>query len=429
MPPFAGFWGCPPDTIRGGWVGKASMDEAWFPKTLEHISNGPGKPYYAKVSGENLLIATNKFWIGFAISILLMVLFLVTVDLDRMVDELADANYLFVVPGIGMYLVSILFRTLRWQVLLRHMRPIRVRRLYPVVVVGYMANNLLPMRLGELVRSYYVGEREGISKTSALATIVVERVLDALTLLFFISAIALFVPLAGLAEAFGDSWGVPWPLLVVAFTVPFVVAFGTLLRIAFFPARSAAVAMALIRPLPQRFEAPLRGLIDLFLKGLIPLRSPRTLALLLLMSVPIWLFEAGLFFLVGFSFGLDSVFDNLGEMAVAAVLVTAIANIGSSIPAAPGGIGLFELITTEILVVLPLASVDPAVAGAFALVTHAALLLPMIFLGQVFLWAGHISLRRLSKADALPQTPTGDSDPRSQDLTPATLSTERDESE
>jgi hypothetical protein len=126
---------------------------------------------------------------------------------------------------------------------------------------------------------------------------------------------------------------------------------------------------------------------------------------------------------------LDSVFDNLGEMAVAAVLVTAIANIGSSIPAAPGGIGLFELITTEILVVLPLASVDPAVAGAFALVTHAALLLPTIFLGQIFLWAGHISLRRLSKAEALPQTPAGESDPRSQDLTPAALSTERDESE
>ena len=373
------------------------------------------------------MIATNKFWIGFAISLLLLILFLVTVDLDRMGDALADANYLYVVPAVAMYLVSVLFRTLRWQVLLRHMRPIRIRRLYPVVVVGYMANNLLPMRLGELVRSYYVGDREGISKTSALATIFVERVLDALTLLFFISAIALFVPLAGLAEAFGDRWGVPWPLLVVAFTVPFVVAFGTLLLVAFFPARAAEVAMVLIRPLPQRFEAPLRELIDLFLEGLIPLRSPRTLALLLLMSVPIWLFEAGLFFLVGFSFGLDNVFDNLGEMAVAAVLVTAIANIGSSVPAAPGGIGLFELIARETLVFLPLATVDRAVAGAFAAVAHLALLLPMIFLGQVFLWTGHISLRRLSRAQGAAQAPQEASDRHAEDLAPASLSIERDE--
>ena len=384
---------------------------------------------YAKDSGENLLIATNKFWIGFAISLLLLILFLVTVDLDRMGDALADANYLYVVPAVAMYLVSVLFRTLRWQVLLRHMRPIRIRRLYPVVVVGYMANNLLPMRLGELVRSYYVGEREGISKTSALATIFVERVLDALTLLFFISAISLFVPLAGLAEAFGDRWGVPWPLLVVAFTVPFVVAFGTLLLIAFFPARAAEVAMVLIRPLPQRFEAPLRELIDLFLEGIIPLRSPRTLALLLLMSAPIWIFEAGLFFLVGFSFGLDNVFDNLGEMAVAAVLVTAIANIGSSVPAAPGGIGLFELIARETLVFLPLATVDRAVAGAFAAVAHLALLLPMIFLGQVFLWTGHISLRRLSRAQGATQAPQEASERHEQDLAPASLPAEREESE
>ena len=162
------------------------------------------------------MIASRKIWIGFAISALLLALFLVTVDLGRMAEALAEANYLFLIPGIGLYLISVFFRTLRWQLLLRHMRPISARRLYPVVVVGYMANNLLPMRLGELVRSYHVGEREGVSKTSALMTIFIERILDALTLLFFIAIIALFVPLAGLAEALGEKTGVAWPLLVVA---------------------------------------------------------------------------------------------------------------------------------------------------------------------------------------------------------------------
>lgn len=337
-------------------------------------------------------------WIGLAISVAFLALFLGTIDLGRMFDALADANYWWLIPGVGLYLTSVLFRTFRWQVLLRHMKPIPARRLYPVVVVGYMANNLLPMRLGELVRSYYVGEREGISKASALMTIFIERILDALTLLFFIAAIAIFVPVAGLAEAFGDKTGVPWPLLVVAVSAPFVVAFSALMLFALYPAKTREFALSLIKPLPERFESSLQNLIDLFLQGLIPLRSPKTLAQLFVLSIPIWLFETGLFISVGFAFGLDDAFDNLGEMAVASVLVTSIANIGSSIPAAPGGIGLFELIARETLVQIPLASIDRSVAAGFAAVVHMSLLLPMIVLGQVFLWAEHLSLRNLSRA-------------------------------
>lgn len=349
------------------------------------------------------MINRAKFWVGIGISVVLLVLFLVTVDIGQMLEALAEANYVYVVPAMALYIVAVIFRTLRWQVLLRHMRFISIRRLFPVVTIGYMANNLLPMRLGELVRSYYVGERENISKASALMTIFVERVLDALTLLFFIAAIALFVPLAGLAEAFGDSWGIAWPLLVAAISLPFIAAFGTLLLFALFPEKTRDLTMLVVRPLPQRFESPLRNLVDYFLHGLIPLRSPRTLALLFLLSIPVWLFEAGLFFMIGFSFGLHHVYDNLGQMAVAMVLVTAIANIGSGVPAAPGGIGLFELAARETLVLLPLAAVDRSVAAGFAAVTHAALLLPMIVMGQVFLWAGHISLRKLSQAGRVEQ--------------------------
>ena len=344
------------------------------------------------------MIGSGKFWLGIGISLLLLVLFLGTVDLGRMWDSLKDADYRYLGPGIAMYLTSVLFRTLRWQVLLRHMRPVPVRRLYPVVVVGYMANNLFPMRIGELVRSYYLGEREGISKTAALATIFVERVLDALTLLLFVSGIALFVPLGGLAETFGDRFGVPWPLLVTALSLPFVIVFCTLVLFAVYPARVGQAAGRMIRPLPDRVAVPLNRLIELFLQGLVPLRSPRTLALLMLLSTPIWLFESALFFFVGFSFGLDDVYDSLGDMAVATVIVTSVSNLGSSIPAAPGGIGLFELVARETLVVLPLGAVERSVAAGFATVVHAALLLPMILLGQVFLWAGHVSFRNLSKA-------------------------------
>ena len=340
----------------------------------------------------------RKFWAGFGVSFVLLALFFLTVDLRFMLNALGSANYWLVAPAVVVYQLSVLFRTLRWQRLLRHMRSVKLLRLYPVVVVGYMANNLLPMRLGELVRSYYVGQREGVSKAAALMTIFVERLMDALTLLLFIAAIALFVPLTGLAEAFGERSGVPWPVLVAALTIPFVAAFGALLLMAYRPRRAAALAEALLRPLTGGLRTRLRVMFEQLLNGLKSLRAPRTILVLFLLSAPIWLLEAGLFYLIGLSFGLDKMYDSPWQMAVAIVLVTAIANIGGSVPAAPGGIGLFDLVARETLVLLPLGVVDRAVAGGYVAVVHATLLLPMIVLGQLFLWSQHVSFGSLSRA-------------------------------
>ena len=84
-------------------------------------------------------------------------------------------------------------------------------------------------------------------------------------------------------------------------------------------------------------------------------------------------------------------------MGVTMVLVTSVTNIGGSVPAAPGGLGLFEIIARETLIFGSPGAVDRSVAASFAVVVHAAILLPMIILGQVFLWAGHVSLKRLSR--------------------------------
>ena len=102
-----------------------------------------------------------------------------------------------------------------------------------------------------------------------------------------------------------------------------------------------------------------------------------------------------MFFVLGYSFGLEKVYGSPLEMAVALVLVTAIGNIGSSIPAAPGGIGLFELVARETLLLLPFAVVDRSVATAYVAVVHLVLLVPIIVLGQIFLLTESISFRGL----------------------------------
>lgn len=339
----------------------------------------------------------KRVWIGLLLSAIFVALFFVTVDFRRLMEALMGANYVYVVPGIVLYLIGVWFRTLRWQRLLLHIGAVPTTRLFPVVVVGYMANNLLPLRLGELVRSYYVGDREQISKAAALVTIFIERLLDALTLLLFILVIAVFVPLIGLAEGFGELWSLPWPLLAGAISVPFIVAFGLLVVVAYAPTKVRALIALAMRLIPPAFESRLMHIVDMFLEGLQSLKSPSTLLVVFILSVPIWLFEAGLFVLVGYSFGFHEIYDSLPELIVAMVLVTAIANIGASIPAGPGGIGLFEIIARETLVLLPLAAVDRSVAGGYVAVVHACLLIPMIVLGQYFLWTQHVSLRSLTR--------------------------------
>ena len=339
----------------------------------------------------------KRVWIGLVLSAIFVALFFVTVDFRRLMDALMGANYVYVVPGIGLYLIGVWFRTMRWRRLLLHIRPIPTARLFPVVVVGYMANNLLPLRLGELVRSYYVGDRERVSKTAALVTIFIERLLDALTLLLFILVIAIFVPLIGLAEAFEERYSLPWPLLAGAISIPFIVAFGLLVVVAYAPARVRALISLVLRLLPSALESRLMHILDMFLEGLQSLKSPSTIFIVFILSVPVWLFEAGLFVLVGYSFGFHEVYDSLPELIVAMVIVTAIANIGASIPAGPGGIGLFEIIARETLMLLPLAAIDRSVAGGYVAVVHACLLIPMIVLGQFFLWTQHVSLRSLTR--------------------------------
>ena len=215
-------------------------------------------------------------------------------------------------------------------------------------------------------------------------------------MVLIIVIVAIFVPLSSLTEDFSARWGMAWPALAIGLSFLFVTAFLALIMISVAPSRAKAIGELMIRSGPRRLQKRLGNILDDILHGLAPIASVSLIIGLFLLTIPIWLFEAGLFFVIGISFGLENVYDNFIAMALAMMLVTAMANIGSSIPAAPGGVGLFELIARETLVLMPLATIDRAVAAGYVTMVHAALLLPMILLGQLFLWSEHISLRRLT---------------------------------
>ena len=115
-----------------------------------------------------------RFWFGLAASAAFLVVLVFQVDLEELQESLSSANYVYVAPAIALYFVALYFRALRWRYLLSPIGAFRVGRLYSVVVIGYMVNNLAPARLGELARSYLLSRREDCSAGAALATITVE---------------------------------------------------------------------------------------------------------------------------------------------------------------------------------------------------------------------------------------------------------------
>ncbi|MFC1935863.1 lysylphosphatidylglycerol synthase transmembrane domain-containing protein [Chloroflexota bacterium] len=348
---------------------------------------------------------SRRFWLGLVVSLLFLGLLIWRIDLGEMVRSLREANYLFVVPGIVLYFIAMVFRTLRWWLLLLPLRRIAVGRLFPVVIVGYMANNLLPIRLGELVRSYYVGQREDVSGSAALATIVVERVFDGVTLLFFLAAVSLFLPMAGLVQDLARNTGIPWAVLVTGATLPFVLVLAFLTLVAYWPWWPLRWIGVLTRHLPGGAETRIMRLAEMFITGLGILRQPRRMAALILLSLPVWLTEAAMYYVIGFSFDLATPLGGVGAMAAAIVAVTATSNLALSLPSSQGGIGPFELLAAGTLVVL---GVRGETAVAYAVVLHVALLVPVTLLGLVYLWTGKeslIRLVRLGEAEEVPVRP------------------------
>ena len=327
-------------------------------------------------------------------TVALMAVFFLTADTTKMIEAILGANYWLVALSVGIYLLCVWCRACRWSVMMRHVKAVSAWRMFQVVVVGYMANGLLPMRLGELAKVAYLSKRENLMVSSVLGYLVAERSLDGLTLLGFIIVTALFIPLDGPISWFVEYTGVPRFLIFAGLTAPFLFSFGTLLSIAFWPRVFAKAIGFCTRPLPRRLRDWIDRCYHNLSEALLFLRDSRRLPVVLLLSVAIWVLEISIYWAIGFSFGLDGHHDSSWHMLGTMVLVAVVTNMAGSIPATPGSLGIFQVTGREMLVLSPLAqSIGRAVAGAYTLVVHAVLVLPMIVLGAIILWTEGLDLR------------------------------------
>ncbi|HLF70535.1 MAG TPA: lysylphosphatidylglycerol synthase transmembrane domain-containing protein [Dehalococcoidia bacterium] len=336
--------------------------------------------YTGTVITGSQLLRRKRFWFGLIVSFGFLAFFLARTNFHEISTAFEGADLLLAVAAVPLYFFGFWLRTVRWRFLLRPIADVPIRRLYPVVLIGLMTNNIAPARVGELVRAYLLGERQSMSKTTALGTIAVDRTFDGLTLV----AILGIVTIASGADAGVKAIGVVSALLFVAVTT-------ALVTLALSPVRARVWVTRLLHLLPAALAEKAEGLLDAFLEGLRSIRNPWMLLQAAVASVASWLMEATMYYIVGEAFHLNVGFDVY-------LLVTASANLALSVFASPGGIGPFEVTTREVLVYFDVAG---ASASAYALALHALLLAPVIIVGLVLVWTTSLSLR-----DMLGQTPT-----------------------
>lgn len=322
-------------------------------------------------------------WIVLALGVLISAVFLYIglqgIHLEIVFQRIGSANLLWLIPGVAVYFLAVWGRTWRWHFLLRPIKSISLRRLFPIVVIGYMGNNVYPFRAGEVIRAFVLKRNEQVAITSSLTTIVVERLFDGLVMLIFVFAALPFAPIE-------QDW---LRTAVIGGTVLFFGALVVFLALAIRPILARKAAKAIItRTLPGRLHLPFIALVDHFMHGLESLRRPRDLLMTLVSSIFIWLTETTKYWFVMHAFNFEVSFFVL-------MIMTAVVNLATTLPAAPGYVGTFD---TPGILVLTTFGVNAEIAASYTLILHAALWLPITVLGFYYLIRQGLSWRSFDEA-------------------------------
>jgi len=287
--------------------------------------------------------------IGAAISVVAIWLVLRSVDVGQTVEILRAADLGWIVLVAVFVVVDLLTRALRWQRLVAPIGHVGFLPMLAYLLIGYLANNVLPARLGELVRSHYLGDREGLSRTTTLGTVVVERVVDFVVVVAIASAAILVLSVRGIV-ANAVLVGVALAALLAA-----AIAIGVAAHR--LPGAERIAVIAGRWPRVTDLAGKLRG-------GLAVAGRPRTLGEALVLSLLAWGATVLACAAAGQAVGIELTIGQASLLAAGVALVTAI-------PAGPANLGTFELAAVEIAKAV---GVPPHEAFAIALLVHATIL-------------------------------------------------------
>lgn len=244
------------------------------------------------------------------------------------------------------------------------------------MMIGYMANNVLPLRLGEFMRAFAIGKSASISRTAAFATILVERIIDVVSLLVILGFTVFFQEFPPMIK----NWGL----------IIFIIAMSVIVFMIFLLGRTRQTLRfvgMLIAPFPLRIKKQVNKLLKSFLSGFEALRHTHNYFTILFQSLALWVLYAGIIYVTFFAFGLEL---PEGSLVIASLVILVMISIGIMIPSSPGFVGTYHYMCT---LGLSLFGVGDNAAASFAVVLHISNYIPMTLVGLYYFWKSNLHFK------------------------------------
>jgi uncharacterized protein (TIRG00374 family) len=324
--------------------------------------------------------AIRNLAIGLVVSAIFLYFTFRTVDLRKMAEAMRQVDGLMLGLATVCFGLHFVGRAVRWRVIVNPMRRVGVRSLLRATVVGFAANNVLPLRLGELVRALMLTITEGVPLGSAVTTVVLVRLLDMVALgTMFVVVLAVFPLPPNIRHA--AMMAIPIYLLALAF----------LLGLKFREEEALKLLEALLRPLPAKIRAGVMKLVRAFLPGLESLRSAWELALAVALTHLAWAFIFAYNALVVIAFGFPLPW-------YAGLVLILVVGFAITIPSSPGYLGVYHLAVIAALGLFTGANLTEDAKTAFAIVVHGAQFLVTTAWGIGYMLVSPVGFAELAAA-------------------------------
>jgi uncharacterized protein (TIRG00374 family) len=332
--------------------------------------------------GRRFKVSMKKLrnWIGIIISLITLVWALQGIRLVDVWTALQKVNYLYLIPASFFVIVTLVGRAVRWRLLFSPTPLQNLLRFFFIINVGYLVNNLLPLRAGDLVRGLMISKAERVSKVRALSTVLLEHVMDIMILVLLLVLVIQYLP--------------SQPAVVLqAGKVIGVAVLGVMLILGVLSYQKKRALTALSHLLSLANSSKNKQLYrraESFLDFLHSLKSSQIYLELAGLSLLLWFSAILLAYSLFIAFGLQLPF-------IAAVFVICIVSLGIAVPSSPGYIGVYHSLVVFALTVY---SVDKSLAFSYALVLHGWQYILIMILGVFSLWKESISFSSLNKVAA-----------------------------
>jgi uncharacterized protein (TIRG00374 family) len=345
----------------------------------------------AATSAPSPLSRRGTLVLSVGISAAILVFLGLSLDWQALRAELHRVRLAYLPLLAFLLLVLVLIRALRWRLLLPGGRALSLRSLFESIVVGFMASFVLPLRAGEIVRPWILSRWQPVSFPAALASIVTERLFDAMTLVVMLGICLLrFEHAPPIVVAGARVLGFTFLVLLVGLLLCYV-------RPGFIRGLASGTFRLLLRGRARALQPRAEKLVEEILAGLRAVGSVRDFALVVAWSAALWLGMAGWYQAVLWTFGDYPSFWT-------GFLINVMVAVAVAVPSAPGFIGTFQ--AGCLLALVTMSGYSKEFAGAYSIVAHAVQIVLVIGAGLAVLSYRGLSWRQLRDPCATRPTPS-----------------------